>query len=93
MQTLLRSRALWAVDVDAEAYFGPADFLAQLLEIEIQLRNVGFQRPKRPFGWLLTHHNNSALKRRVMKGVLAKITSKGLSRNFQKSQFPNRECA
>jgi hypothetical protein len=61
MQTLLRSRALWAVhDVDAEAYFGAADFLAQLLEIKILLRNAGFRRPQRPFGWrqLLTHHNN-----------------------------------
>jgi hypothetical protein len=29
----------------------------------------------------------------VMKGILAKITSKGLSRNVQKSRFPDRERA
>jgi len=58
MQTLLRSRALWAMHADGEAYFGPADFLAKLLEIKILLRNAGFRRPQRPFGQLLTHHNN-----------------------------------
>jgi hypothetical protein len=48
-------------DADPQAYFSPTDFLAELLEIKILLRNVGFRRPPRPFGWrqLWTLHNDA----------------------------------
>jgi hypothetical protein len=36
--------------VDPEAYC-PADILAELLEIDIPLRNDVFRRPPRTFGW------------------------------------------
>jgi hypothetical protein len=38
------------VHVDPEAHC-PADILAELLEIDIPLRNDVFRRPPRTFGW------------------------------------------
>jgi hypothetical protein len=61
VQTLPIPRgALWVVYADTEAYFGLADFLAQLLEINILLRNTRFRTSQRVFGWrqLWTLHND-----------------------------------
>ena len=61
--------ALRAVRADTEAYFGLADFLAELLEIKILLRNADFRVTQRPFvsRQLLTLHNGPRFEAQVDK--------------------------